>query len=185
MEDKKITEMFMNKDETAIAKLLEKYGRLFKKLSMNIVGNEEDAEECVNDTCMEVWNAIPPANPDVLSAFACKILRRISINRLRYNLSEKRSSDKTVSLDELSEELCLKDSFDAYVDSEHLKSVINEFLRSLDDESRNLFVKRYFFFESVSSLAEHFGIRESKISVRLCRIKKKLFEKLKEEGIYE
>ena len=185
MEDKRITEMFMNKEEDAITMLIEKYGRLLKKLSLNILGNEEDAEECVNDACLEVWNSIPPSNPDVLSAYACKIVRRISINRLRYNLSQKRDSNKTVSMEELSEELYLNDDSERFVNSRHLQNVLNEFLRSLDDESRNLFVKRYFFFETVSSLSEHFGIRESKISVRLFRMKQKLLERLKEEGVYE
>jgi RNA polymerase sigma-70 factor (ECF subfamily) len=72
MEDKKITEMFLNREEKAISELLEKYGRLFRNLAYNLVGNEEDAEECVNDACMEIWNAIPPANPDILLAFCCR-----------------------------------------------------------------------------------------------------------------
>lgn len=185
MEDKKITEMFFNREETAISELLEKYGRLFKNLSLNIVGNEEDAEECVNDACVELWGAIPPAKPEVLLSFACKIVRRVSINRLRFNLSQKRNTDKTLPLDDFSEFLSVSNSTDELVDSNHLHSVINDFLRSIDDESRALFVKRYFFFESVTVLSKHFGISENKISVRLHRIKKKLYLRLKEEGIYE
>lgn len=185
MEDKKITEMFFNKEENAIKELLEKYGRLFKKLSFNILGNEEDAEECVNDSCLEIWNAIPPAYPDSLLAFACKIVRRVSINRLKYNLSQKRNSDLTFAFDELSECLSLPDVTAEFVDSQHLRNAINDFLHSLDEESKSLFVKRYFFFESISALSDYFHISENKVSVKLHRIRKKLSVKLKEEGIYE
>ena len=185
MEDKKITEMFLNREESAISELTKKYGRLFRNLAFNVVGNEEDAEECVNDSCMEIWNAIPPANPDILLAFACKIVRRVSINRLRFNIRQKRNCDMTVPIEELSECLSGTDEMEHLVNSTHFKEVINVFLHSLDEDSRNLFVKRYFFFESLESLAEHFGVSENKISVRLHRIRKKLALKLKEEGIYE
>ncbi len=185
MEDKKITEMFLNKDEKAVTLLLEKYGRLFKKIAFNIVGNEEDAEECVNDTCLEVWNAIPPTKPDILLSFSVKVLRRVSINRLRYNLREKRNSDLTIPIDELSECLSTSDVTAEFLESTHLRTIINDFLRSIDEESRNLFVKRYFFFESIKDLSEHFGISENKVSVRLHRVRNKLSLRLKEEGYYE
>ncbi len=185
MEDKKITEMIFNREDKAITLLLEKYGRLFKNLSLNIVGNNEDAEECVNDACLETWDAIPPAKPDILLSFVCKIVRRVSINRLKYNLREKRSSDKTIPIEELSECLCTSDVTAEYLESKHLRTVINDYLRSIDEDSRNLFVKRYFFFESVKALSEHFGVSENNISVKLYRIRKELSDRLKEEGYHE
>ena len=185
MEDKKITELFHNRAENAIDELMKKYGRLFKTLAMNILSNEEDAEECVNDACFEVWNAIPPANPDYLLSFSCKIVRRIAINRFRHNTRQKRNNDKTLPLEEFGEIFSNGDDMSKYVDSSHLHNVINDFLKNLDNESKAMFVRRYFFFESISDIAEVLGISENKISVRLYRIRKKLAEKLREEGVYE
>lgn len=185
MEDKKITEMFLQRKENAVELLLEKYGQLFKSLAYNVLGSLEDAEECVNDACLEIWNAIPPANPETLVAFSCKIVRRVAINRLRFNLRQKRNSDITFPIGELEECLCVSDETSKLVESDNLHSIINDFLRELDEESRALFVRRYFFFDGVSELSKRFRISENRISVRLHRLRKKLALRLNEEGIYE
>ncbi len=185
MEDKKITEMFKERKEEAVGELILKYGKLFKSLARNVLGNDEDAEECVNDACMEIWNAIPPASPEHLMPFSCKIVRRVAINRLRFNLRQKRNADNTVLLSELSECISVEDGVSEIIESKRLQSVLNEFLCELDNESKALFVRRYFFFENISDLSKLFGMSENKISVRLHRIRKKLSNRLKEEGIYE
>ncbi len=185
MEDKKITEMFLQRKENAVELLLEKYGRLFKSLAYNVLGNDEDAEECVNDACLEIWNAIPPANPELLISFSCKIVRRVAINRLRFNLRQKRNSDMTFPLDEIGECVSVSDKVAEMIESDSLHEIINDFLRDLDEESRALFVRRYFFFDGVSELSKRFGMSENKISVRLHRLRKNLASKLNEEGIYE
>lgn len=185
MEDKRITELFLERKNNAVDELLNKYGKLFKNIALNVLNNELDAEECVNDACMEIWNAIPPSNPEYLMAFSCKIVRRVSINRLKHNLRQKRNSDDTLHISELLECIPTIDATTDYVDSSHLHTVINDFLRSVDEESRVLFVRRYFFLESVAFLAEKFDMSENAISVKLHRTRKKLLSRLKREGIYE
>jgi len=185
MEDKRITEMFLQRKENAVDELLLKYGQLFKSIARNVLGNDEDAEECVNDSCMEIWNAIPPAVPERLMPFACKIVRRVSINRLRFNLRQKRNDDNTVFLSELSECIAVDDGIYEIIELKRLQCVLNQFLNEIDNESKALFVRRYFFFENISELSERFGMSENKISVKLHRIRKKLAVRLKEEGIYE
>ena len=185
MEDKRITEMFKSRDEKAIDQLSKKYGRLFKNLAFKVAGNDEDAEECVNDALLEVWNLIPPEEPSSLMAFTCKIVRRIAINKLKYNLRQKRNKDLTLSFEELSE--CVSGGGDAlsHMEREHLRRVLGDFLRGLDEETRALFISRYFYFESVKDLSERFGKSENKLSVKLHRTRMKLAELLKKEGIYE
>ena len=185
MEDKRITEMFFDKNENAIKELEKKYGQLLKTLARNVLGNTEDAEECVNDCLLEIWNSIPPNNPEYLMAYSCKIVRRIAINKLKYNLRQKRDVDKSFPIEEMSDYLAVSGEEEYFIESENLHGIINDFIKELDEESRALFVRRYFFFESVSSLSERFGISENKISVRLHRARKKLAEILKREGIYE
>ena len=153
-----------------------------KTLARNVLGNDEDAEECVNDCLLEVWNSIPPNNPDYLRAYSCKIVRRRAINKLRYNLRQKRDCDKVYPLEELSGCIAVSGGQENFIESENFHGIINGFINSLDDETKALFVRRYFFFESVKSLSERFGISENKISVKLYRARNKLAEILKTEG---
>lgn len=185
MEDKKIAELFKLRDEKAIEVLSNQYGRLLKKLAFKILNNSEDAEECINDTLLEVWNAIPPAEPTSILAFSCKIVRRIAINKLKYNLRQKRHADVTLSLDELSQCISSEGDVLSEIEKDHLHKVLNDFLRELDEETRALFISRYFYFESIKELSKRFGKSENKISVKLHRTREKLAKVLKKEGIYE
>lgn len=185
MEDKKIAELFKLRDEKAVEELLKQYGKLFRNLAFKILNNSEDTEECINDTLLEVWNSIPPAEPSSIMAFSCKIVRRLAINKLKYNLRQKRNADVTLSLDELSQ--CISSEGDVLnqIEKERLHKILNDFLRELDEETRALFISRYFYFESIKELSERFGKSENKLSVKLYRTREKLAKLLKKEGIYE
>ncbi len=185
MEDVRITEMFHSRCENAVDELLKKYGRLLKSVAINVLRNEEDAEECVNDACLAIWNAIPPAKPESLMAFSCKIVRRTAINRLRFNTRQKRDADSTLPLGELEECISITDGVAEHINSEHLNRVLNDFVSHLSGGDKAIFVRRYFLLESVNEIAERFGISENRLSVKLHRLRKKLAVKLKEEGVYE
>ena len=148
--------------------------------------NTEDAEECVNDVMLALWDAIPPARPQVLSAFIARITRNQVRNKLTYNNAQKRSREMTVSMEEL--EACLASPVDVEQELEGRELVhrIEEFLLTLDADSRNMFLRRYWFYDSVEQIATGFGVSESKVKSRLFRAREKLRVYLvQEEYIYE
>ena len=187
MEDSKIIEMLFARDEQALSTLSQKYSRLYLSMIREILSDEGDINECANDCLLAVWNSIPPNRPNNLPAYLCKIARRISINKLRYNKRQKRSDGYTLMLSEL--EGCIPDSdgtkelHDGEI-SEHFKKILEDFISSLDARTRILFVRRYMFFESVSSLADRFEMSENLVSVRLYRAKKEFKKILEKEGFY-
>ena len=182
MEDKKITEMFLNREEKAISELLEKYGRLFRNLAYNLLGNEEDAEECVSDTYHGVWNAIPPARPQNLTAFVCRIARNLSLKRLEALSRQKRSQAVCVSLEELAE-ILPDESMERSLTDESLCKLISNFLRGEKVDVRNVFIRKYYFFDSVEDIARRYGFTESKVKNMLYRTRNRLKEYLTKEGI--
>ncbi|MGM9680459.1 MAG: RNA polymerase sigma factor [Eubacteriales bacterium] len=184
MDDEKIVNLLFDRSENALDELSRKYSRLYKGILRETVGNEFDTEECANDVLLAVWNSIPPNRPTSLPAYVCKIARRIGIDRFRYNMREKRCSDCTLPLSEFED--CLPDretDCDDRDSDETLKSVLSDFLRSLDTENRILFLRRYFYLESVASLAERFCLSENHVSVKLYRARKKLKKMLEKEGV--
>ena len=168
MEDTAIIRLFQERSQQAIAELSQKYGKLCQSLSRRILNNEEDAKECVNDTWLGVWNSIPPQTPNPLVSYVCRITRNLSVKRLRHNMAAKRNSYYDVSLAELEEWEVTKG--------------LERFLRELDTGSRVMFVKRYWYAESVAQIAETFGMKENSVSVKLMRLRKKLRKKLEKEG---
>lgn len=182
MDDKAIIRMFWNRNEQAISETEKKYGALCKSLAVNILNQAEDAEECVNDTYLAVWNAIPTDTPRVFSAYICKIVKNLSYKKLEYNTAKKRNSQMTVSFDELSD--CIsggqspEDEFIIGLVSEK----ISEFLWKESERNRRIFVRRYWFYDSVSKISNDFGISEKTVSVILFRTRKKLKEYLIKEG---
>ena len=186
MEDAKIIELFFARSEQAIAQAREKYGPLCQMIAGNMLRNAEDVEECVNDTLLAVWNAIPPARPQVLSAFIARIARNQARNKLTYNTAQKRSLEMAVSLEEL--DACLASNADVQQELEgrELVHIIEEFLLTLDADSRNMFIRRYWFYDSVEEIAAGFGVTQSKVKSRLFRAREKLRAHLVWEGyIYE
>lgn len=181
MEDQSIVDLFWKRDEDAILHTQRKYGALCQTIAQNILGNLQDAEECVNDAYLKVWNSIPPERPRSLLAFISRIVRNISLDRHRFNHAEKRSRGADVMLSELEE--CLAD--DAIVDmrEEGIMEVINHFLSTLDQESRLLFVRRYYYMDTNEVLAKTFSLKENVVRQRLFRIREKLKDFLGKEGI--
>lgn len=183
MEDGRIIELFFSRSEKAVAELSNKYGAICRRIAFNIVNNREDAEECVNDAYLGMWNSIPPQKPNPLSTYVCKITRNIALKRRRYNTAEKRNSFYDVSLSELEE--CIPSAAQDAVSctEEELTKLMEYFLDSLDKKSRILFVKRYWFAESIKTIAEEFHMTENYVSVKLLRIRGKLKTYLEKKGV--
>ena len=182
MDDEKIIELFRERSEQAIVELSDKYGNICKKIAYNIVKNHSDVEECVNDAYLGVWNSIPPQNPSPLSAYVYKIVRNTAIKRYHANTAVKRNSYYDVSLSEL--EACLP-ALNSVEDDYILKMLskkINEFLDNLDTENRVIFVRRYWYADSIADIADRMSMNRHAVTVRLFRIREKLKKFLKKEG---
>lgn len=185
MDDEIIIELFLNRSENAIQKLDERYGKIFKRISMNIVNNEQDAEECVNDTYMCVWNTIPPNKPNPLLAYVCKIVRNISIDCYRHNSAHKRMCNYALCLDEIDapDFAC---SPSEKMELQELSKEINEFIGKLAPIDRVFFVKRYWFMDSYSKISSETGFRVGTIRTRVSRVRNRLYNHLKKAGwLYE
>ncbi|MCR4671523.1 MAG: sigma-70 family RNA polymerase sigma factor [Saccharofermentans sp.] len=184
MDDGKIVDLYLARDEMAIKHSADKYGRMLRSISYRITENQETSEECENDTYLEAWNRIPPNEPrDYLSSFLSKIIRNISINRCIHDNRLKRKG----YIVELSNELeqCLESGSAAEEGSEHkeLASAISDFLRGQSKEKRIIFMRRYFDLEKVSSIAEKTGYSENRINTMLFRMRKELKDVLREKGL--
>ncbi len=183
MEDEKLVELFLARSEQAISELDKKHGRLCHSISYNILHNNEDAEECVNDAYLGVWNAVPPQHPNPLVSFVCKIVRNISITRYHSNTAKKRGGSYDVALEEIEGMLFAPDSVEKSFDAKELAILIAEFLESVSDENRVIFMRRYWFCDSCADIAQRVGLTEKNISVRLTRIRKQLKQRLTEQGV--
>ena len=169
MQDQEILDLFFARDEQAIAVCERQFGPDCKRLSMGILHSESDADECVNDTWLKAWNAIPPKRPSPLRAFLLRVTRNLSINRLRYNHSECRDRSLTVALEEL--EGCIP------MPEEHspeLAALLSEFLRTLPEQERLLFMGRYFHALPVEELARRLGMKANTASVKHHRVREAL-----------
>ncbi len=182
MEDREIIDLYFKRDEAAIPETDIKYGRLCRKLAGRIIGDEHDAEECVNDTYFGVWNAIPPERPNSLCAFVARIARNLAISRLKYHAAAKRNSNMTVSLSEIEEIIPDTSVIDSVEDME-LGGWISEFLYREDEVTRNVFIRKYWFFDSVEEISKEYGYTESKIKSMLFRTRNKLRFYLNQKGV--
>lgn len=182
MDDSVIISMFFERSESAISALDEKYGSLCRSVSMRILDDLRDAEECVNDAYLGVWKAIPPERPDPLSAFLIKIVRNLSINRYHRNTAAKRRSTYTAALSELEDVLYSPESVESSIDEKELIRTIEDFLDSLTPDNRIIFLRRYWLCESYAETARFVGISEKNVSVKLSRIRARLKKYLLERG---
>ena len=182
--DEKIIELFFERSEQGIRELDIKYGKVCHKLSYNIVSNRQDAEECVNDAYLGAWNAIPPAKPDPLLTYICKIVRNISLKIYYRKEAAKRSSHYTIAMEEI--EACIADpnTVEAEIEASELARIIEAFLDTLTFEHRVIFMRRYWFADSYKSIAELVGLSEKNISVRLTRIREKMKQYLIEREVF-
>jgi RNA polymerase sigma-70 factor (ECF subfamily) len=179
MEDRQILKLFLARAEGAIDALANALGKQLHAMAKNILSDPQDAEECVNDTYLALWDAIPPAEPDPLSAYAFRVCRNTALKRLRSKTAQKRSGYE-VSLEELAE--CIPDASADTLDARELGRAINHYLATLSKENRILFLRRYWFGDSIPALAQLLGIRENTASVRLSRIRAGLKFHLSKEG---
>ena len=176
MEDHQIIEMYFARDEQAIVQTALSYGKLCGQVAMNILGNRSDAEECVNDTYLKLWNSIPPERPRSLSAFISRMARNIAIDRYRNLHSKKYNRDMEVALEELAEVTPADTSADA------LKELVQLFLRTLEVTDRRLFLGRYWYACSVKDLAKAWEMTPNAVSLRLFKTREKFKTFLTERG---
>ncbi|MBR6872126.1 MAG: sigma-70 family RNA polymerase sigma factor [Ruminococcus sp.] len=184
MEDEKLIGLFFERSEQAIAGLSDKYGGLCMKLAGDILPDRQDAEECVNDAYLGVWNTIPPQRPEKLLSYVLRIVRNLALKKHRYNTAAKRSSNLTEALDELEPFIPSGTDTESEYDASAAGEAINSFLGGLKKEDRILFVRRYWFSQPIDELAELFGTSSHNISVRLHRTREKLKKHLEKEGVY-
>jgi len=183
MDDKIILDLFFLRNEDAIRRTGETYGRRLFSLAYNIVKNEEDAEECVNSTYLRAWDSIPPQRPAYFFAYLAKICRHLALDRLDWNQAAKRSAEVVSLSQEM--ELCIPDNRSRdELSARELGRILDSFLRSLDRENRIIFMRRYWYADSVSQIARRFGISQEAVSMRLNRCRKKLRLYLAKEGVY-
>lgn len=182
MEDVRIVDMYWDRDECAIVESDKKYGRMLNSLSFSLLSSREDAEECVNDTYLDAWNAMPTARPDNLGAFLSKITRRISIDRHRAIHRQKRGGVDNLTL-ELTDCIPSGESIQDELDAEQIRLLLDRFLYSLDKEKRVMFVRRYFYSQSVEKIAEEMRISQSKVKTTLFRVRRELAQILEKEGV--
>jgi len=180
MEDNRILELYQKRDETAIDETQKKYGAYLHKIAYNILCDREDSEESVSDTYLAAWNTIPPQEPRYFSVYLSKLTRRISIDRLRKNTAQKRTAD-TLSLDEMSEAVGREDVA-GQVELRQLGEAIGKFLKDQPEETRHVFLCRYYYMDSVRDIAGYLGITESKVKVLLHRTRQSLRAHLEKEG---
>lgn len=174
MDDEKIIELFFARSEQALTELDRKYGKLCHNLSFNILNNQQDAEECVNDAYLGIWNKIPPEKPNSLQAYICKIVRNISLKLYHRKTATKRNSTYQVAMEELEDCLSAPNEIEAEIESKRLAHIIQDFLDSLTEENCVIFMRRYWFSDSYAEIAERVGLAEKAVSVRLTRIRKQL-----------
>ena len=183
MEDSKIIELFNERSQQAIVELSKKYGKLCHSVALNILGNECDAQECVNDAYLGVWNKIPPTKPASLMAFVCGVTRNIATARYHASKAQKRDNSYDEVLDEL--EMLLPDemSVEESIEAKELTALFEEFLQKAGDLDRAIFIRRYWFSQSASEIGKYLGKSSHYISVRLSRIKNDFKKFLLQKGI--
>ena len=178
MEDEKIIELFFERSEQALKEVDIKFGRTCHNISYNILHNDLDAEECVNDAYLGAWNAIPPARPNPLLTFLCKIVRNISLKRYELNTAIKRNSTYDIAMEELENCLTSPNTVEDELAGKELAHIIEGFLDTLSVENRVIFLRRYWFSDTYSDIAQRVGLTEKNVSVRLTRTRKQLREYL-------
>ena len=183
MEDNKIIDLFWTRDQMAIEETGIKYGSRLQRLATKILYSREDADESVNDTYLAAWNTIPPQRPVHFFAFLAKICRFAAYGKLDWKTAQKRQAEVVELTNEL--ETCIPDSAaQTAFDSRELGELLNIFLGTLTEEKRLIFMRRYWFEDSVKDISKRYGIGESKVKTTLLRTRTNLRNFLEKEGIH-
>ena len=182
MEDAKIMELYWLRDEDAIRQTDAAYGRNLFTLSNNILRSFEDAEECVSDTYLKTWHAIPPTRPRHFFAFLASICRNLSLNKLDWKAAAKRKAEVVTLTEEMA--LCIPDTEgERRLEGKELGRLLNAFLEKLPKESRLIFLRRYWYLDTVAEIAQRYAISESKVKMQLSRTRDRLRIYLEKEGV--
>ncbi len=181
LDETEIVKLYFSRDENALSATRQQYGGLLKKLVFGILRCEQDCEECLSDVYFRLWSTIPPLKPDSLKAYALKIARTEALMKLRSQKARKRGRGLNVSLSELEDILPDKNIPDG--SENEIKEIISDFLGELGGDARIIFVRRYWFFDSVKEIAERFNFSESKVKSSLRASREKLRKRLEDEGV--
>lgn len=185
MTDEKIIHMLFLRDESVIESISEKYQNYCRSIALNILGNGSDAEECVNEALYNVWQSIPPNKPEVFSAYIGKCTRFSALKKLRESTAQKRGGGEfALAYEELSAFISDNDNMQSEIEAEETGRIINSFLKKLPEKERRVFIRRYWYFDSISDIAGRYGYSESKVKSMLFRTRKKLKAKLINEGVF-
>jgi len=183
MEDSAILDLYWARDEQAIARTEEAYGHRLLQLAQRILQTREDAEESVSDTYMKAWQTIPPQRPTYFFAYLAKLCRNFALGRLDWQNAAKRKAEVVSLSDEL--QLCIPGSdLEQTLEARELGQLLNRFLESLSRENRVLFMRRYWYADSIADIAQHCGITQSKAKTQLFRLRAKLRTFLESEGVF-
>ena len=183
MEDYQIVDLYWERSERAVKETSDKYGKMLNGISYSLLSSSEDAEECVNDTYLQAWQRMPNDRPSFLGAYLARIIRCLSIDRFRAIHRQKRGEAASLT-DELCECIPSGTTPNEEYENGRIASVINAFLGELDEEKRRIFVRRYFYSDSVADIAEQLHIGQSKVKTTLHRLRSELREYLEGEGIF-
>ena len=184
MNDEQIIGLFFARSESAILEIKDKYGAYCYRIAFNVLGNYEDSEECLNDTFLQAWNSIPPNKPDILRSFLGRIARNLALNKRKYNTAQKRMSDHMEQLiSELSD--CLPANTDPVqlTEDSFTTDCLNRFLSLQKERTRKIFIRRYWYMDSVREIANAFGMSESSVKMTLLRTRTSLKSFLEKEGV--
>lgn len=183
MTDDKIIQLFFQRKETAIEETSKKYGSYCFKIANNILNNREDSEECLSDTWLKSWDSIPPARPVHFNLFLAKIVRNLAISKYRSNHTHKRGKGEiALVLDELEECITGQSDVETLYMAEELQNIINRFVRGLSERDGNVFIRRYFYADSIKDISNRYHISENNVRVMLSRTRSKLRIVLEKEG---
>ncbi len=183
MDDGLIIELFKKQDTSAIKEAQKKYGKLLYKLAYGVLRSKEEAEETVNDTLLAAWNSIKDNPPENLSAYLCKITRNLALKKYRYSKAEKRNSEYSLSLEEIGDIFPSDSSPENELIYKETKEAVLRFVSTLDVQKRRIFLRRYWYFDSIADIAAAFSLTETNVRGILFRTREKLKEFLRQEGI--
>ena len=179
VQDKEIIELYFSRDESAITETDIKYGKLCRKISFGILGNNEDSEECINTSYFKVWNAIPPGRPDNLCGYVCRVVKNTALS-LCEKLRRKEDAEIYTELDSI---VNYTSSIETRVESNRVAELINSFLSKQSQKNRTIFIARYYYNMPFREIAETIGITENAAKLKLSRMRKKLSDYLIRNGV--
>ena len=183
MEDQQIIDLLFARDEQGLVHTEEKYDSLYRSILRQALKDPLDIDEGANDVLLGIWNSIPPNSPSHFPSYICRIARRIGINRFKFNTRKKRNNQCDLALSELEHCIPSRDTVDAHTDGKLIGQVLDAFLKELDPKTRVLFIRRYFYLESLQDMAKRYNVSTNFISVRLHRARNALRDRLQKEGI--